>query len=98
MDIGRRVQLRAELRLLRHLYGLTRDELRFMLNPKDSFGNDFPSDSFRVLKDREIRDYGEYRTQRLVLAALTNSQNRSDLQVKWRNVTQQLNRRRSDRQ
>ena len=34
-DIGRRVQLRAELdAYYAHLYGLTRDELRFMLNPK----------------------------------------------------------------
>ena len=32
-------------------------------------GNDYPSETFRVLKDREIREYGEYRTQRLVLEA-----------------------------
>jgi len=33
------------------------------------FGEDYPSETFRVLKDREFREYGEYRTQRLVLAA-----------------------------
>ena len=27
------------------------------------------SETFRVLKEREIRELGEYRTQRLVLAA-----------------------------
>jgi len=32
-------------------------------------GNGYPSETFRVLKDREIREYGEYRTQRLVLEA-----------------------------
>ena len=32
-------------------------------------GADYPSETFRVLKDKEIRDYGEYRTRRLVLAA-----------------------------
>lgn len=52
-----------------HLYGLTRDELRYILDPKDVFGQDFPSETFRVLKEREIKEYGEYRTQRLVLEA-----------------------------
>ncbi len=51
------------------LYGLTRDELRYILDAKDVFGDEFPGETFRVLKDNEIRKYGEYRTQRLVLAA-----------------------------
>ena len=29
----------------------------------------FPGETFRVLKEREIKEYGEYRTRRLVLAA-----------------------------
>lgn len=32
-------------------------------------GPDYPSETFRVLKEKEIRQHGEYRTQRLVLAA-----------------------------
>ena len=32
-------------------------------------GDDYPSETFRVLKNNEIRKYGEYRTQRLVLEA-----------------------------
>jgi hypothetical protein len=32
-------------------------------------GNDYPSVTFRVLKNCELREFGEYRTQRLVLAA-----------------------------
>ena len=32
-------------------------------------GPDYPSETFRVLRDKEIRQYGEYRTRRLVLAA-----------------------------
>jgi hypothetical protein len=51
------------------LYGLTRDELRYILDPKDVFGEDFPSETFRVLKEKEEKEYGEYRTRRLVLAA-----------------------------
>jgi hypothetical protein len=65
-----RALLRSELdAYYAHLYGLTRDELRYILDPKDVFGEDFPSETFRVLKEREIKECGEYRTQRLVLAS-----------------------------
>ena len=30
---------------------------------------DFPRETFRVLREREIKQYGEYRTKRLVLEA-----------------------------
>jgi len=33
------------------------------------YGPDFPGETFRVLKEKEIRLYGEYRTRRLVLEA-----------------------------
>ena len=66
----RRAQLRAELDAhYARLYGLTRDELRYILDPADVMGEDYPSETFRVLKNKELRDLGEYRTQRLVLAA-----------------------------
>ncbi|MDW8242707.1 MAG: hypothetical protein RMJ88_05800 [Thermogemmata sp.] len=29
----------------------------------------FPGETFRVLKDKELRQWGEYRTRRLVLQA-----------------------------
>ena len=50
-------------------YGLTRDELRYILDPADVKGPDYPSETFRVLKANEIRRFGEYRTARLVLQA-----------------------------
>jgi hypothetical protein len=66
----RRAQLRAELdAYYARLYGLTRDELRYILDPKDVMGADYPSETFRVLKEGEIKTYGEYRTRRLVLEA-----------------------------
>lgn len=66
----RRAELRAELDAwYARAYGLTRDELRYILDPTDVMGPDYPSETFRVLKEKEIRRYGEYRTQRLVLAA-----------------------------
>ena len=69
-DPERRALLRAELdAFYAHLYGLTRDELRYILDPADVMGPDYPSETFRVLKNNEIRRFGEYRTQRLVLEA-----------------------------
>jgi hypothetical protein len=69
-DPDRRAVLRAELdAYYARLYGLTRDELRYILDPADVMGADYPSETFRVLKNGEIRDFGEYRTQRLVLEA-----------------------------
>ena len=66
----RRAQLRAELdAYYARLYGLTRDELRYILDPKDVMGANYPSETFRVLKEGEIKTYGEYRTRRLVLEA-----------------------------
>lgn len=35
-------------------------------------GEDYPSETFRVLKNNEIREFGEYRTRRLVLEAWDN--------------------------
>jgi hypothetical protein len=62
--------IRAELdAYYTHLYGLTRDELRYILDPADLMGPDYPSETFRVLKTNELRQFGEYRTQRLVLEA-----------------------------
>jgi hypothetical protein len=66
----RRALLRAELdAYYAHLYGLSRDELRYILDPADLMGPDYPSETFRVLKNNEQRQFGEYRTQRLVLEA-----------------------------
>jgi hypothetical protein len=69
-DEERRAQLRAELdAFYARAYGLTRDELRYVLDPADVKGPDYPSETFRVLKKNEIARFGEYRTARLVLAA-----------------------------
>lgn len=69
-DEDRRAFLRAELDVFyARAYGLTRDELRYILDPADVKGPDYPSETFRVLKEKEIRQHGEYRTRRLVLAA-----------------------------
>ncbi|MGY2727235.1 DUF559 domain-containing protein [Thermostichus sp. OS-CIW-26] len=94
----RRAILRAELdAYYAQLYGLTRKQLRYILDPADltereledildpreevadpldpagyatrAAASTFPGETFRVLKEKEIRQYGEYRTRRLVLEA-----------------------------
>lgn len=68
-DEDRRASIRAELdAYYARLYGLERDELRYILDPADVMGEDYPSETFRVLKNREIKEFGEYQTQRLVIS------------------------------
>ena len=67
-DPERRAILRAELDArYAKLYGLNEQELRYILDPADVYGEDYPSESFRVLKEKELAEFGEYRTRRMVL-------------------------------
>ena len=60
-------RLRAELdAYYAMLYGLDERDLRYILDPADVYGPDFPGETFHVLKKKEIACYGEYRTRRLV--------------------------------
>jgi hypothetical protein len=68
LDPERRSLLRAALdACYARLYGLGRDDLRYILDPENLMGKDYPSETFRVLKEKEIAEYGEFRTQRPVL-------------------------------
>ena len=63
-DEWRRACLRAELdACYAVLYGLTRGELEWLVDAPQ------PSQAFPIMRQREIKDFGEYRTKRLVLAA-----------------------------
>jgi hypothetical protein len=65
-----RAALRAELDAMSaRLYGISRDELAFVLDPERELGGDYPTETFRVLKKNELDAFGEYRTRRLVLEA-----------------------------
>jgi hypothetical protein len=62
--------VRAELNTwLARGYGLTRDELPYILDPAGVYGPDFPGEPFCVLKEKKLAKFGEYRTRRLVLEA-----------------------------
>ncbi|QXI66095.1 hypothetical protein CP157_03887 (plasmid) [Paracoccus marcusii] len=68
----RRAHLRADLdAFYAFAYGLTRNELRYILDSADEKGPDYPSETIRVLKEKEIRQRGEYRTRLLVFTAGT---------------------------
>ena len=67
-DEDRRAKIKAELdAYYAKLYGLTEEELRYILDPQDVYGPNFPGETFRVLKEKEIRLYGHYRTKELIL-------------------------------
>ena len=75
----RRAQLRSELDVFfARKYGLTEEEQRYVLDPVKVKGADYPSETFRVLKDKEIRLYGEYRTERLVLEMWRRTERQPD--------------------
>jgi hypothetical protein len=66
----RRASLRAELDAwYARAYRLTRDDLRYVLDPADVMGSEYPAETFRVLKNNEVKEFGESRTRRLVLEA-----------------------------
>ncbi|CFL24102.1 Eco57I restriction-modification methylase domain-containing protein [Burkholderia pseudomallei] len=77
----RRAHLRAELdAYYAHLYGLSEEELRYILDPADVVGEDYPSETFRVLRNNELRDFGEYRETSAASLRLTsvNGERRRD--------------------
>jgi hypothetical protein len=79
-DSDERACLRAELdALYARLYGLDREELMYILDPESVMGKDYPSQTFPGLKNKEIREYGEYRTMRLVLEAWDRQERQPEL-------------------
>ena len=69
-DVERRANLSAELdAYYGYIYGLSREDLVYILDPKAAMGPKHPSETFRGLKNNEMKEFGEYRTQRLVLEA-----------------------------
>ncbi len=63
-DEENRHQLRSELDgIFAHMYNLDRPDVEWILDPPA------PSSSFPVLKSKEMKEFGEYRTKRYVLRA-----------------------------
>jgi hypothetical protein len=66
----RRAKLKAELdAFFAVCYGVERNELAFILDPVSVRGDQYPTETFRVLKERESETFGEFRTANLTLDA-----------------------------
>lgn len=67
---GIRRQLRAELDVIvaRDLFGLSRDEMRYVLEPADILGADCGFETFGALERAERRALGSFATRDLILA------------------------------
>ena len=68
-DHDRRAECAAEIDALvaRKVYGLTKREMLYILDPANILGEDSGIETFKALRNREIRELGEFRTQRLIL-------------------------------
>ncbi|ARL21116.1 Eco57I restriction-modification methylase domain-containing protein [Burkholderia pseudomallei] len=86
----RRARLRAELdAYYAHLYGLSEEELRYILDPAEVAGEDYPSETFRVLRNNELRDFGQYREASaapLRLAGTGGERNRDYVQYRTQHL------------
>lgn len=68
---AQRAQLAAEIDVLiaKNVFALNREQMLYILDPDELLGEDCGVETFRSLRDSEIREFGEYRTRRLVLEA-----------------------------
>jgi hypothetical protein len=67
-DEERRSILKAQLdAFFAILYGLTRKDLSYILDPQDVMGGNFPSETFRVLRSNEMRKFGDFKTKSLIM-------------------------------
>jgi hypothetical protein len=79
-DGDERAVFRAEIdSLVARLYGLTREDLMYILDPESVMGEGYPSQTFPGLKRRELKEFGEYRTMRLVLEAWDRQEQEPEL-------------------
>ncbi len=63
-----RMQIRSELdAFFAKKFGMTREELAYVLDPHQAKGENYPSETFRGLKNKEMNQFGEYKTQRLTI-------------------------------
>lgn len=74
-DPEERARISAELdvTVARDLYGLTREEIRYLLDPRDVLGTDCPAETFAALRRAEEREFGYFRTARFVMDAFDNT-------------------------
>lgn len=67
-DPDHRAVLAAEIDVLvaREVYGLTKEEMLYILDPANTLGEDCGIETFKALRNHEQREFGYFRTQRLI--------------------------------
>jgi len=67
-DLDDRAVMTAEVDVLvaRDVFQLTKDEMLYILDPDNILGKDCGVETFKALRNAEIREFGEFRTQRLI--------------------------------
>jgi type I restriction-modification system DNA methylase subunit len=70
-DPNRRAEVAAEIDVLvaREVYGLSWQEMLYILDPDNILGKGCGVETFKELRSREQREFHEYRTQRLIREA-----------------------------
>ena len=71
LDPKSRAETAAEIDVLvaRDVYGLEKREMLYILDPDNILGPDCGVETFRALRNAELRTFDEFRTQRLILEA-----------------------------
>ena len=67
-DPERRSIIAAEIDVLvaRDVFKLTKEEMLYILDPDNILGKDCGVETFKALRNAEIREFGQFRTQRLI--------------------------------
>ena len=70
-DPNRRAEVSSEIDVLvaREVYGLTKREMLYILDPDNVLGPDCGGEAFKALRNAELREFKEFRTQRLIMEA-----------------------------
>lgn len=62
-----RLHVEIDVLIARDLFGLSKDEMRYLLDPTDILGDDCGFENFGALQRAEMRVHHEFRTRRLIL-------------------------------
>ncbi len=50
----------------RDVFALTKEEMLYILNPDNILGENSGVETFKALRNADVRNFGEFRTQRLI--------------------------------
>lgn len=69
VDLRRQVKAELDVFVARDFFGLTRDEMRYILDPSSILGEDCGIETFGALKRLDVRLHGRFVTYDLIIKA-----------------------------